>query len=70
MGFLSNFQSSSWLRNRRRHVKMDCIELNAMRLTEVPLSYESQVHLLRSVNTMGSTCTLVQAIPIKFFGTT
>ena len=70
MGFLSNFQSSSWLRNRRRHVRMGYIESVARRLMEVLPSYESQVHLLRSVNTMGSTCTLVQAIPIKFFGTT
>ena len=70
MGFLSNFQSSSWLRNRRRHVRMGYIESVARRLMEVLPSYESRAHQLRNANKMGSTYILVRAILIKFFGTT
>ena len=70
MGFLGNFQSNFLLRNRRRHVRMDCIESVARRLMEVLPDDESQAHQLRNANMMGSTYISVRAKPIKFFGTT
>ena len=70
VGFLSNFQSNFLIRNRRRHVKMDCIESVAMQLMEVLPDDESQAHQLRNANMMGSTYISVQAKPIKSFGTT
>jgi uncharacterized cysteine cluster protein YcgN (CxxCxxCC family) len=67
VGFLHNFQSNCLQHNQRRHVKMDCIEVSAKQLMEVPPSYESQVHRLRNENMTGSTYILAQAILIKFF---
>ena len=67
MGFLNSFQNTYLKHNRHRHVKMDCIELIARQLEEVPPSYESLARQLRSVNMMGNTYILVQAKLIKFF---
>lgn len=67
MGFLNSFQNSFLKHNRRRHVKMDCIESSAKQLMEVPPSCEFLAHRLRSVNMMGNTYILVRAKLIKFF---
>ena len=67
MGFLHSFLNSYLKHNQRRHVKMDCNELIAMRLAVSRLSCESQVHQLRNANMMGSTYILARAKLIKFF---
>ena len=67
MGFLHSFLNSYLKHNLRRHVKMDCNGLIAMRLMAVQLGYESQVHLLRNANMMGDTYILVQAKLTKSF---
>lgn len=67
MGFLSSSQNNYLKHNQRRHVKMDCNAPNAMRLTEVRLSYVFQVHQPHSANMMGSIYILAQAKLIMFF---